>query len=99
MLFHIITIFPDIFNSYFSESIIKRAQEKNAIQIKIHNLRHWTNDKHKTVDDTPYGGGAGMIMKIGPIYKAIQSIINYQLSIINANKKIKLNKSSFPQTS
>ncbi|MBU0619515.1 MAG: tRNA (guanosine(37)-N1)-methyltransferase TrmD [Patescibacteria group bacterium] len=89
MLFHIITIFPDIFNSYFSESIIKRAQEKNAIQIKIHNLRHWTNDKHKTVDDTPYGGGAGMIMKIGPIYKAIQSIINYQLSIINANKKNK----------
>ena len=74
MTFHIITIFPEIFNSYFNESIIKRAQKKGTISIKIHNLRNWTTDKHKTVDDTPYGGGAGMIMKVEPIYLAIKDI-------------------------
>jgi len=74
MIFHIITIFPNIFQSYFQESIIRRAQEKNKIKIKIYNLRDFTEDKHKTIDDTPYGGGVGMIMKIEPIYKAITSI-------------------------
>ena len=74
MRFHIITIFPGIFDSYFNESIIKRAQEKEKIEIKIYNLRDWTTDKHKTVDDTPYGGGAGMVMKVDVLYKAIQDI-------------------------
>lgn len=74
MTFHVITIFPNIFDSYFSESILKRAQKNNLIKIKIYNLRDWTNDKHKTVDDTPYGGGAGMIMKIEPLYKALKAI-------------------------
>lgn len=74
MTFHIITIFPNIFDSYFSESIIKRAQDNNLIEIKIYNLRDWTTDKHKTVDDTPFGGGAGMLMKIEPLYRAIQDI-------------------------
>ena len=74
MTFHIITIFPDIFNSYFNESILKRAQTNNLINIKIHNLRDWTRDKHKTVDDAPFGGGAGMVIKIEPLYKALQSI-------------------------
>ena len=75
MTFHIITIFPDIFNSYFNESILKRAQKNNLINIKIHNLRDWTTDNHKTVDDTPFGGGAGMVMKIEPLYKALNSVI------------------------
>ncbi|MCK5211683.1 tRNA (guanosine(37)-N1)-methyltransferase TrmD [Candidatus Parcubacteria bacterium] len=74
MRFHIITIFPEIFDSYFNESIIKRAQKKEKIKIKIYNLRDWTTDKHKTVDDTPYGGGAGMIMKVDILYKAITDI-------------------------
>lgn len=74
MNFHIITIFPKIFDSYFNESILKRAQKNNAIKINIHNLRDWTNDKHKTVDDTPYGGGAGMVMKVEPIYRALCDI-------------------------
>ncbi|HDH31501.1 MAG TPA: tRNA (guanosine(37)-N1)-methyltransferase TrmD, partial [Candidatus Wolfebacteria bacterium] len=73
MTFHIITIFPKIFDSYFSESILKRAQKNKAIKIKIYDLRKWTSDKHKTVDDAPYGGGAGMILKIEPIYKALNS--------------------------
>lgn len=74
MNFHLITIFPKIFDSYINESIIKRAQNKNLITINIHNLRDWTTDKHKTVDDTPYGGGAGMVMKAEPIYKALKSL-------------------------
>lgn len=72
MKFDIITIFPEIFKSYFSESIIKRAQEKKLVKIQVHNLRDYTTDKHKTVDDSPYGGGPGMVMKIEPIYKAVQ---------------------------
>jgi len=72
--FDIITIFPDIFNSYFSESLLNRAQEKKLIKINIHDLRKYTNDKHKTVDDSPFGGGAGMVMKVEPIYKAIKKI-------------------------
>jgi tRNA (guanine37-N1)-methyltransferase len=87
MTFHIITIFPKIFESYFNESIIKRAQKNNLIKINIHNLRDWTADKHRTVDDTPYGGGAGMVMKVEPIYKAVLSI-KYQ---VLRGGKIKLN--------
>jgi tRNA (guanine37-N1)-methyltransferase len=74
MQFDIITIFPSIFDSYFSESILKRAQKSGAIKINIHNLRDFATDKHHTTDDTPYGGGAGMVMKVEPIYRAIKSI-------------------------
>jgi len=74
MKFNIITIFPHIFDSYLNESILKRAQKKNLIQIKIHNLRDFTKDKHKKVDDKPYGGGAGMVFKIEPIIRAASSI-------------------------
>jgi len=74
MKFNIITIFPDMFKSYFSESIIGRAQKTKIINIKTHDLRTWTKDKHKTVDDTPYGGGAGMVMKIEPLYKSLQAL-------------------------
>jgi len=72
--FDIITIFPDIFKSYFNESIIKRAQNKKLIKINIHNLRDYTTDKHKTVDDKPYGGGPGMVMMVEPIYKTVKKI-------------------------
>jgi tRNA (guanine37-N1)-methyltransferase len=74
MTFHIITIFPKIFSSYFNESIIKRALDAGKIKIKIYDLRDWTTDKHRTVDDTPYGGGAGMVMKVEPLYKALKAI-------------------------
>lgn len=76
MQFDIITIFPRIFDSYFSESIVGRAQKGGLIGIKIRNLRDWAKDKHKTVDDTPYGGGPGMVMKVEPIYKCVNSIKN-----------------------
>jgi tRNA (guanine37-N1)-methyltransferase len=74
MKFHIITIFPCIFESYFGESIIKRARGKKIIEINPINLRDFTKDKHKTVDDTPFGGGAGMILKIEPIFEAVKFI-------------------------
>ncbi len=71
MRFDMITIFPEIFDSYFNESIIKRAREKKLVQIKVHNLRDFTRDKHKKVDDKPYGGGAGMVLMPEPIIKAV----------------------------
>ncbi|MBI2459105.1 MAG: tRNA (guanosine(37)-N1)-methyltransferase TrmD [Parcubacteria group bacterium] len=74
MTFHVITIFPHIFDSYLNESILKRALKNNLISLKIYNLRDWTSDKHKTVDDAPFGGGAGMVMKIEPLYMALQAI-------------------------
>lgn len=74
MNIHILTIFPNMFETVFSESIVKRAVENNSLSITIHNLRDYTDDNYKSVDDTPYGGGAGMVMKIDPIYKALKAI-------------------------
>lgn len=85
MKFDIITIFPDLFKGFLIESLLARAQKKNLIKINVHNLRKWTKDKHKTVDDRPYGGGAGMLLKIEPISKAVLSIKNQVLR--NKNKK------------
>jgi len=72
--FDIITIFPEIFDSYFKESLIKRALDKRLIKINIHDLRKWTKDKRHTVDDKPFGGGLGMVLKIDPIYSAIAAL-------------------------
>jgi tRNA (guanine37-N1)-methyltransferase len=72
--FEIITIFPEVFENYFNTSIIKRAKEKGLIEIKVHNLRKWAKDKHKTVDDRVYGGGPGMILKADVIYRAVKSL-------------------------
>lgn len=74
MRFDIITIFPHIFDSYFNESIIGRAQEKKMIEINVCDLRDFTDDTHKTIDDRPFGGGPGMIFKIEPIYRAVKEI-------------------------
>lgn len=74
MKFNIITIFPDIFSSYLKEGMMRLAMQKKIIDINPINLRDFTNDKHKTVDDTPYGGGAGMLLKIEPLYKALKSL-------------------------
>lgn len=83
---HLITIFPEIFDSYLSESILKRAQKNEKVDFKIYNLRDYTKDKHKTVDDTPYGGGPGMVMKIEPIYECVKSI---KSKIENRTSKVK----------
>lgn len=70
----IITIFPEIFYAYLNESIMKRAALKGLLDVAIHNLRDYTTDKHRTVDDYPYGGGAGMVMKPEPFFKAVETI-------------------------
>ena len=74
MLFEIITIFPPIFDAYFSEGILKRAIQSGIVNVRVHNLRDYTTDRHRSVDDYPYGGGPGMVMKPEPFYKAVDSI-------------------------
>ena len=74
MVFDIVTIFPEIFSSYLEESLIARAQKKKLIKINIHNLRKWTSDVHKTVDDRPYGGGLGMVIKVEPVFRAVSTL-------------------------
>jgi len=74
MKIDIISLFPEMFNGPFSQSIIKRAQDKKIVEIKIHDLRIWTKDKRRTADDRPFGGGPGMIMMVEPIDKAINSL-------------------------
>ncbi len=74
MRIDIITIFPEQFESVFNCSIIKRAQEKEKVQLVLHNLREYSTDKHKKVDDYPFGGGAGMVLMIEPIYNCIQHL-------------------------
>lgn len=74
MQIDIITIFPKMFSGPFSESIIKRAQENGKVKVNIHDLRDWATGKHKQVDDTPYGGGGGMVMMIEPIHKALKDL-------------------------
>lgn len=78
----ILTLFPAMFKGPFEESIIKRAQEKDLVGINIHNLRDWSTDKHATVDDRPYGGGVGMILMIGPIYRAVKQLKKKQSKVI-----------------
>ncbi len=72
--FDIVTIFPKIIEEYINTGIVRIAREKDLVQIDVHDLRKWTDDNHKTVDDTPYGGGPGMIMKVEPIYKALKDL-------------------------
>ncbi len=74
IIFDIITIFPKIFDSYLQESFIKRAQESGKISIKVHDLRRFVPGRYKSVDDRPFGGGLGMVLKVEPIYKAIKSL-------------------------
>lgn len=70
----IITIFPDVVEAYAQASILGRAQKSGALHIAAHDLRAFTDDKHHTVDDTPYGGGAGMVLKVAPIHRAVEAL-------------------------
>jgi len=70
----ILTLFPAMFQGPFDESIVKRAQKKKLVKIQIHNLRDWAIDKRGTIDDRPYGGGAGMILRVEPIYNALKAL-------------------------
>jgi tRNA (guanine37-N1)-methyltransferase len=74
MTFHVLTIFPEFFRGPFEHGVIERAQRAGLIRIKVHDLRTWTADRHRTVDDRPFGGGEGMVLKPGPIFEAVESI-------------------------
>ena len=85
MKIDILTLFPEMFKGPFDESIIKRAKEKGLVEINIYNLRDWATDKHKSVDDRPYGGGVGMVLRVDVIDKALEKL---KSKIINQNPKI-----------
>ena len=74
MEFDILTLFPGIFTGPLDESILKRARENGLVQVRVHNLRDFTHDKHRVVDDRPYGGGPGMLMKPEPIFEAVEKL-------------------------
>lgn len=74
MRFDIITIFPELLSSAFSAGVIKKAIEKGLLEVRLHNLRDFTHDKHRQVDDRPYGGGEGMVLKPEPIFEAVEKI-------------------------
>jgi tRNA (guanine37-N1)-methyltransferase len=78
----IITIFPAMYNGPFDESIVKRAREKGCIEINLVDLREFTHDRHRSVDDRPYGGGAGMLMKPEPIFEAVDTLRTPQSRIV-----------------
>jgi len=74
MVFHILTIFPDFFQGPFQYGVVAKASEAGLIQIRLHDLRNWTHDRHRTVDDRPFGGGEGMLLKPEPVFDAVESI-------------------------
>jgi tRNA (guanine37-N1)-methyltransferase len=76
MKIDIVTLFPESCRAPLSESIMKRAQENGIVDLGIHNLRDWTTDKHHIVDDAPFGGGQGMVMKPDPIFAAVEDLLN-----------------------
>ena len=74
MIFHVLTIFPEFFEGPFAHGVVNRAKQAGILDIRIHNLRDWTFDRHKSVDDRPFGGGEGMVMKPEPLFLAVESI-------------------------
>ena len=85
MKIDILTLFPEMFAGPFDTSMLKRAKDKKLVEINIHNLRDWAVDKHKTVDDRPFGGGLGMIIRVDVVYRALQDL---KLNIKNSELKI-----------
>jgi tRNA (guanine37-N1)-methyltransferase len=75
MRFDVFSLFPEVFPSYLNSSILKRAQEMGHLEVYTHNIRDWATDKHQVTDEPPYGGGGGMVMKPGPIFAAVESIL------------------------
>ncbi|HXP86986.1 MAG TPA: tRNA (guanosine(37)-N1)-methyltransferase TrmD [Bryobacteraceae bacterium] len=74
MTFHIVTIFPEFFRGPFEHGVIERARRCGKIEIRLHDLRAWTQDRHRTVDDRPFGGAEGMVLKAGPLFEAVEAI-------------------------
>jgi len=92
MLFRILTIFPDFFQGPFQHGVVAKAKDSGLIQIELHDLRNWTHDRHRTVDDRPFGGGEGMLLKPAPIFEAVESVWperhpNQRLVLLSAQGK------------
>ena len=94
MKIDVLTLFPDMFNSVFDESIIKRAIDNNLVEINIHNIRDYSKDPHKKVDDTPYGGGPGMVLMCQPIFDAVKDLRSDNSKVILLTPSGKLYKQS-----
>ena len=75
MQFEVFTLLPEVFPPYLDTSIINRARQKGLINVRVHNIRDYTHDKHHMTDDTPYGGGGGMVMKPDPVFEAVESVL------------------------
>ncbi|MDO8590419.1 MAG: tRNA (guanosine(37)-N1)-methyltransferase TrmD [bacterium] len=90
LVFHIFTIFPESFRSYFETSILKRAQEKKLLKIKIYNIRDFAEGKHKITDEKPFGGGAGMVLKAQPIIEAVLNVLKRITRSAGKQKKSKI---------
>jgi tRNA (guanine37-N1)-methyltransferase len=88
MKIDIVTLFPEICRAPLSESIMKRAQENGIVDLGIHNLRDWTTDKHHIVDDAPFGGGQGMVMKPDPIFAAVEDLLNQMPNTKHQTSKV-----------
>ena len=82
MKIDVLTLFPAMFAGPLDESIVKRARDTGLVDLKIHNLRDWTHDRHKTVDDRPFGGGPGMLLKPEPLFEAIESLKREKTRVI-----------------
>jgi len=74
MRFDVLTLFPDMFPGYLGQSLLKRAIDAGLIEARLHDIRNWTQDKHKKVDDRPYGGGPGMVMMVEPVVNCVEAI-------------------------
>jgi tRNA (guanine37-N1)-methyltransferase len=74
VIFHVLTIFPEFFVGPFAHGVVKRARDSGLVDIRIHDLRNWTSDRHRTVDDRPFGGAEGMVLKCQPIFDAVETI-------------------------
>ena len=81
MQFEVFTLLPEIFPPYLESSILNRARQKGLIDVRVHNIRDYTHDKHHTTDDTPYGGGGGMVMKPEPVFEAIETVLGLATSL------------------
>jgi tRNA (guanine37-N1)-methyltransferase len=92
MKIDILTLFPEICRAPLSESMIKRAQENKIVDLRIHNLRDWTKDKHHVVDDAPFGGGQGMVMKPEPIFAAVEELKQKTLNVQRPTPNVQLQK-------
>src|SRR3989344_2040155 len=90
MKISILTLFPKMITGFFEESIVKRAQDKKLIDIEIINIRDFATDSYETVDDRPYGGGAGMLMRVDVIYKVLQKIKNQKSKIKTTKQNSKI---------